>query len=134
MNAIIDFIVQNPLFSLIGTVTLIQVVPIKINPWSWLASQIRKMIVGDLENKLNDLQEDFIDEKINTKRWNVLDFANSCRQERRHTKEEWEHCISELTWYENYCENHHVSNGVMTECAKYLRESYQEHLRNNDFL
>lgn len=134
LDRTLKFIVNNPLFTLIGAVTIIQIAPIKIDPWKWLVRLIKNAIVGDLEKEIKDLSKDVLDEKVNTKRWNVLDFANSCRQGRRHTKEEWEHCISELTWYDDYCERHEIPNGVMIECGKYLRNQYHEHLIKNDFL
>jgi len=70
---------------LFGAVTLIQISPIKINPWSWLGKTIRRALVGDLEAAVKSLTDDFTGEKVASKRWRVLDFANSCRQARMHT-------------------------------------------------
>lgn len=134
IDELIKFIIHNPMFTLIGAFTIIQISPIKIDPWRWVARKIKSLITGDLEREIKDLAKDVLDEKVNTKRWSVLDFMNSCRQGREHTKEEWEHCISELTWYEDYCERHNIPNGVMVECGKYLRAQYHEHLIKNDFL
>lgn len=134
MEKILEFIFNYPWFTFIGAVTLVQITPIKLNPWSWVGKQIRRIIVGDLEKTVNDLKKEFVDEKINNKRWHVLDFANSCRQGRAHTKEEWEHCLDELRWYETYCIKHSVPNGVIEECAKYLRDVYHDRLHKNDFL
>ncbi len=122
------------MFCLIGVITLVQIVPIQINPWSYIMGLIRTSLVGDLEKQVADLTKDMLDEKVNNKRWNILDFANTCRQGRRHTKEEWEHCLEELSWYESYCERHNIPNGVMEETSKYLRGLYQKILHENDFL
>lgn len=134
IDEILKFVIRNPLFTLIGAITVIQITPIKIDPWKWFFRSIKNALVGDLEKEIHDLSKDVLDEKVNTKRWNVLDFANSSRQGRRHTKEEWDHCISELKWYDDYCERHKIPNGVMIECGKYLRNEYHEHLKNDDFL
>lgn len=134
LDYLIEFISRNFAIILVGTVTVIQIVPIKLNPWSWLAETIKNALIGDLEKEVKALQKDMLDEKVNVKRWNILDFQNSCLQERRHTKEEWEHCIDELAWYEDYCKRHEIPNGVMVECGEYLRTSYRRRLEQNDFL
>lgn len=130
----IDFVSHNPWFTLFGAVTLIQIAPIKIDPWKWVLRFIKKAIIGDLEQEIKELKKDVEQEKIDNKRWNILDFANSCRNNRRHTKEEWCHCLSQLKEYETFCEEKHIDNGVIEEDAKYLRELYHERCMKNDFL
>lgn len=134
MADFIDWCLHNPWFTLFGGMTIIQFMPIKINPWSAIGKFIKKCIVGDLEKKVDALTADVEQERIDTKRWNILDFANSCRNGRAHTKEEWNHCLSQLKEYDDYCELNHISNGVITEDGKYLRELYQERNLKNDFL
>lgn len=135
MRSVIDWILANPTFSLIGTVTIIQIAPIKINPWTRLFAMVKKWIgITELEGKITNLTKDLLDEKVNNKRWNILAFGNSCRQGRTHTKEEWDHVLSELSWYEVYCEKHHIANGVIEQMAFYLREEYLKLLKTNDFL
>lgn len=135
MQNVIDWIIANPLFTVIGTVTIIQIAPIKINPWKYIFLCIKKWLgIGDLESKIANLTKDLLDEKVNNKRWNILNFGNSCRQGRRHTKEEWDHALAELSWYETYCEKHNIANGVIEQMALYLRGEYQKLLRDNDFL
>lgn len=135
MQQILEWISNNLIITILGTITLVQIVPIKINPWSWIAKGIRKSLgVTDISDKFDKLQKDFMDEKIDRKRWNILDFGNSCMQGRRHTKEEWDHCLDDLRWYENYCQKHNISNGVIHEMAGFLRDKYKELLIKNDFL
>lgn len=134
MEFFLDFLRDNIIFVLLGTVTLIQIAPIKIDPWSFIFKAYRNWMLGDIEEKIDALAQDLLGEKVNTTRWNILDFANSCRQGRQHTREEWEHCITELAWYENYCEKNNIPNGVIEESSKYLRDTYQHRLIKNDFL
>lgn len=131
---IFRFFSQNLAIILVGTITVIQIMPIKIDPWSWLAKNIKNTLIGDLEREIKSLQKDMLDEKVNNKRWNILNFSNSCLQKHKHTREEWDHCIDELSWYDDYCERHNIPNGVMEECSNYLRETYRERLEQNDFL
>lgn len=131
-------VVGSPWVILIGTFTVIQISPLKINPWSWLGKQIRHLIFGDditkLKSEMESIKNDLLDEKVSSRRWQILNFSNSCIREIPHTKEEWDHCIVDLEWYEEYCEKNRIPNGVMKECAKYLRKRYQDHLAKNDFL
>lgn len=126
--------ITSPSIVLVGAVTLIEIVPIKVNPWKWLFSWIGNAINGDIRKDLTELKRDFEETKTQDKRWRILNFANSCREGKKHTKEEWDHVISEMKEYENYTIKKSISNGVIEANAEYLRELYQERCRNNDFL
>ena len=119
---------------LFGAVTLVEVTPIKLNPWKWLFSWIGNAINGDIRKDLSELKRDFEETKAQDKRWRILDFSDSCRRGETHTKEEWEHVISELKEYERYVLEKEIDNGVLDENAKYIRELYHERNIKNDFL
>ena len=124
----------NPSVVLFSAVTLIEVTPIKLNPWKWLFSWIGNAINGDIRKDLSELKRDFEETKAQDKRWRILDFSDSCRRGEKHTKEEWEHVISELKEYERYVLEKEIDNGVLDENAKYIRELYHERNVKNDFL
>ena len=134
MQTILNILKENLVFTILGAITLVQIAPIKIDPWSSLGRLIKLWLVGDIEADLKNLTTEVYEEKINNKRWNILNFTNSCRRNEKHTKEEWDHCISELKWYESYCEKKGIENGVIEESTKYLRDTYQDRLDKNDFL
>ena len=98
-------IVTYPPVLLVGAVTIIQVTPIKLNPWEWLFSWIGNKVNGDIRKDLAELKRDFEETKAQDKRWNILNFASNCREGKLHTKEEWDHAISELKEYETYIPN-----------------------------
>ena len=132
---------MNPTVILIGAVTLIEITPIKINPWRLLLSWIGNAVNGEdrkniqeINRNLADLKKEFEVNKAQEKRWHILDFVNSCRNGRRHTREEWNHAITELREYEEYTKNNDIPNGVIEEDGKYLRRLFQERNDNNDFL
>lgn len=148
LDALSTFITNNNAFVLVGAVTLIEVAPIKLNPWSnlikWISKKLNadmhtelqelKKEHGEMRQELKELKRDFEDTKAKNMRWNILDFANSCRNGRRHDKEEWGHVMDQLIEYENYTREKNITNGVIEEDTKYLRALYQEILRDNDFL
>lgn len=127
-------LLTNPGVVLVGAVTLIQIAPIKVNPWSWLRKKLSDLIYGEVRKDIREIKEEVTEMKVQNWRWNVLDFANSCKNGRRHTLDEWRHTMSQLAEYERYIERNEISNGVFEEDARYLRESYQEHCKTNDFL
>ena len=141
LQQIIDYFLSSPGLVLFGAVTIIQIAPIKINPWGFALNAIRRFLVGDLEKEIKEqrediqtLKNDFAQEKADNKRWNILDYANSCRNNRRHSKDEWHHVISQLKEYETFVAERGIDNGVMEEEARYLRKNYAEHCEQNDFL
>lgn len=127
---ILNELFANPWVLIFGGITLIEWVPIKVHPWKWIAN----LVFGDIRKDVQSLKNEVTEMKVQNWRWNVLDFANSCKNGRRHTLDEWKHCISQLAEYENYIARNDITNGVFEEDAKYLREGYQEHCKKNDFL
>lgn len=127
-------LLTNPGVIIVGVMSCIELIPIKINPWSWILSLLRNALYGDLRKEIQDVKMELTETKVQNWRWNVLDFANSCRNNRRHSHDEWRHTISQLAEYEAYVERNEITNGVFEEDARYLREEYQKHCTNNDFL
>lgn len=134
MEPIIQYFIDNPGFTLIGALTLIQIAPIKLDPWSKVISFVRSELVGKLEKNMAELRRDVDEEKADRLRWDILDFGNSCRNGRRHSREEWKHCIDQLEKYESFCEKRKIENGVIKEDGKYIRSLYQERNSKNDWL
>lgn len=141
VDRVIDFFIHHPDLAIIIITCIIQIAPIKINPWSalftWIGNKLNHNLsdkIDAVEEKVDCIDREVRDERVQNKRWSILGFANSCRRDVPHTKEEWDHCIEELEWYENYCEKNDVVNGVIEENARWLRKRYQKHLDNNDFL
>lgn len=130
----------------------IQISPIKINPWSKLFKWIGKIITEESNKKIDSLETSITE--TNTKvelettaiktiinenekdriRWEVFDFANSCRNGRRHTEEEFKHIISLNDKYATLLKLTNDKNGVFESNYKYIKELYEERLKNNDFL
>jgi len=141
VNNILQFVIDNPEFVFFGGITLLQIAPIKVDPWVKVLQWLGTMLNGDVQIQLDGLKADMenikadFDDKITSDmRWNILDFSNSCKNGRFHTKEEWHHVISQLGEYEKMIETKKIANGVMREEARYLKELYQERCQKNDFL
>ena len=113
---------------------VVEVAPIKINPWSRIFNWIAEAIVGDLKKEFFEFKKDSESKTADRMRWDILSFANSCRRGQEHSKDEWWHCIAQIKEYEEYTQKKGIINGVIEEDSEYLRELYHERNLKNDFL
>lgn len=99
--------------------SLVQISPIKINPWSTILRWIGNALTGDLRKDLNSLITDF-------RRQTIVKFARECRNDVEHSAEEWNHVLQVAEEYEAYCEKHKIQNGKIRQDTKFVRDLYQE--------
>ena len=111
---------------LILLLSLIQISPIKLNPWDSIFGWIGKKMNGRMQSDLNDLRSKVKDIWINSHRQNILNFARECRNGETHSTEEWNYILNICGEYEEYCTKHHVTNGVVHENTLYIRELFHE--------
>lgn len=112
----------------------VEVSPIKINPIRWLLSKIGDGLNGDIKDQIKELRHDVDENEMDAIRWEVLNFANSCRHGCRHSKDEFEHVIRQNAKYHQLLNRTNRENGVFDLEYKYIREIYERRLRDNDFL
>ena len=120
---------------------VIQISPIKLNPWSKLLGWIGKIINAELLKKIEEQDAKFgnmqriIDENEKDRiRHEVLTFANQCRNHVKHTKDEFQHILAINKKYHDLLDNYHESNGVFDAEYEYILELYHDCQRNNSFL
>ena len=111
---------------LIVLFSLIQISPIKLNPWDAIFGWIGKKINGKMHEQMDELKKAVRDLWINEHRQSILDYARECRAGIEHDAEEWNHILAVAAEYELYCEKNTVSNGVVKADTDYIRCLYQE--------
>ena len=118
-----------------------EISPIKINPVSsflkWLGRKLNGELQGQLdklEGKFDRLAEDVDGNRVEQIRWEILDFANSCRHKRKHTKDEFTHILQQHSKYEELIQKRGIENGVIDEEYKYIVEVYNRCCHENSFL
>ena len=128
-------------FLFVLLLTIIQIAPIKINPWDkilvWFGNHMNADLVRRVdvsEEKLDEHIRDSSEERIRKIRADILDFGNACMNGRPHTKEEFEFVISECDAYEKHIEKMQIKNGVATATIAEIRRLYEKKLQNNTFL
>lgn len=140
---IIEWIVEHwGLIAVIGSLFVEFTPAIKFSPiktiFKWIGTVINGNIskqLSEIETRLNDQQRSIDENELDRIRWEVLDFANACRNNRRHTKDEFEHIINQNTKYHDMlkkCEK--KKNGVFDLEYTYIIELYQKCQRENSFL
>lgn len=106
--------------------SLIQISPLKLNPWDNVFAWLGRKLNGSMEYKIEHLQKQVLELWINAHRQTILTFARECRGNVEHSAEEWSTLLNLCEEYERYCNTHNVNNGVVRENTRYLRQLFQE--------
>lgn len=131
MAGVFNWILAHWAFSAFVLGTVIQITPvIKFNPWTWIGN----LFLGGIRKELGEVRRQMDENEIDRIRWEVLDFANSCRNGRRHTKDEYQHIITLNGKYKTLLQKTNDQNGVFDAEYEYIKDLYAERQRKNDFL
>lgn len=117
-----------------GSITVIEVVPIKINPWSKFFSWIGNAMLGDFKEDMLTFKKEQEAKNANDMRWSIINFANSCRRGEQHSKDAWCHVLNQIREYEKYTDEHDIVNGVVDADSEYLHRLYEDRCMKNDFI
>ena len=122
--------------------TLIQVAPIKINPWTWLIRKFGDALshntivkVDNLIRKVDLLEKDISQDRAQNARSRILRFGDELRLKQRHSKDMFDSTLIDIDIYEKYCLKHsEFANNVTLATISIIKDTYQECLINNNFL
>ena len=133
---------------LVVLLTLIQISPIKINPWSWIARCIGRAFNADVLKQLDELKkeqegtrsklEDHIktdeEDRADERRANILRFNNELVREIPHTREEFLEILTDIDVYERFCRDHpDYKNNRAVHAIANIGRVYDERLKKHDF-
>jgi len=129
--------------------TVIQIAPIKINPWSAIAKWLGKAINTDVLHELDDVKKgqkdtrEALDEHIrmddernaDSHRQRILQFNNELLRDIPHTEEDFIEILAEIDFYEDYCQTHpEYKNNRAIHAIGHIGRVYDERLQKHDFL
>lgn len=128
--------------ALLLAMTLVQIAPVKLNPWSALAGAIGRAINADVTRELSEIKAKLeghiqMDDRrtADGHRARVLHFNNELLRSIDHTKEEFIEVLAEIDAYERYCAEHpEYPNNRAILAIENIREVYRERLKKHDFL
>lgn len=128
--------------TLLVLMTLVQLAPIKINPWSTIARWVGKAINGEVLDKLGHVEKR-LDEHIKTDderdadlhRTRILQFNTELLRDIRHTEEDFSEILYNIDCYERYCREHpDYQNNMAVHAIANICRVYDERLAKHDFL
>ena len=127
---------------LVGILSLVQITPIKINPWSALFKWLGRMINGELSDKIDALAKkvDQLEAKEDqrdavNKRVRILRFEDELQRDQKHTKDSFDQVMSDITDYNQYCSDHpKFRNDQTVQTVEHIRKVYADRLERHDFL
>ncbi len=89
---------------LLVLLTLIQITPVKINPWSWFARKIGRAVNGELSAKVDklgidvrSLRREFEEREATVCRTHILRFGDEILHGVRHSKEHFDQILTDIT-------------------------------------
>lgn len=134
---------------LFGGSIVIQIVPIKINPWTFILKRVGKIMnedtdkkvtevmakMEDLEDKVGDMEEKReMDRAMNARR-RILRFSDECIRKEQHSKEYFDNVLEDISEYKRYCEDHpKFKNEKCVLAVSNIEKAYNHCLEYNDFL
>lgn len=143
--------------------TLIEITPIKLNPWSWFGKIVGKAFTGevikeigtikqdigglkndiggvqqevkDIKKDVGDIREEAKEREATNRRTRILEFGDEILHDVDYSKEHWDSILMDITEYEHYCDDHpHYMNNVAKATIKHIKHMYDKHLDEDNFL
>lgn len=105
--------------------SLIEISPIKINPWSTLCKWLQRQL------SLDEIKEDLMD----SRRTRIIRFDDELIEKREHRKDMFDAILVDCDKYEKFCKSHHgYVNSVADDSIHHIKEVYAELKREDAFL
>lgn len=123
---------------LLVLMTMIQIAPVKLNPWSWFGNQINKDLLVEIKtmkSEIDTIRDENREVHAKDCRVRILRFADEIYLETPHSQEHFKQILGDITHYERYCESHpEFENQIAVAAIEQIKETYIERLRKHDFL
>jgi hypothetical protein len=128
-----EWIKFHPEIAIIGAVTLIQIAPIKLDPWTMLAKWFRRVASGEIEQRLSSIEKkiDRVENTIEEReavlaRTHILRFNDELHNGLHHSSEYFLQTIDDIAKYDQYCAAHpNFANGRTVIACEQIRETYK---------
>ena len=129
--------------------TLLQVAPVKINPWSAIARWVGRALNSEVLKELADVRSTQqvtakkLDDHIaadevrhaNRLRERILQFNNELLRNIPHTREDFIEILAVIDAYNSYCRTHEdYQNNRAIHAIKNIERVYDDRLQKRDFL
>ena len=114
--------------------SIIQIAPIKVNPWSYILKKLGNIMNEDiiekvekLGNDLKSLQKSCDERAMNDCRTRILRFNDEIIHGTRHTKEHFDQILIDISTYESYCSAHeNYKNNIANLAIERIKSTYKK--------
>ena len=128
--------------------TLLQIAPIKINPWSAIAKTVGRAINAEVLKELDEMKSVQKDTRerlerhievdnerdADNKRASILQFNMEIVRNIRHTREDFIEVLTHIDAYEQFCTDHpNYPNSRAVIAIANIKRVYEDRLQKNDF-
>lgn len=122
--------------SLFVLLTLVQIAPVKINPWSKLAKAIGNALNGgDVMAKLEEHIRIDDERDADMHRARILQFNTELLRDAKHTEEDFNEILYNIDCYERYCREHpEYQNNRAVHAIMNIKRVFDERMEKHDFL
>lgn len=129
--------------------SIVQIAPIQIDPWttffSWIGKTINKDVLAELKTVKEDLngvhkELDSMKEaeevrEANAARNRILRFDDELRRKIDHSEEFWDQTLDDVTFYRSFCDSHDkYPNSKADYAMKNIEVTYHEVKKENKFI
>lgn len=127
---------------------LIEIAPIKVNPWSAIVKKLGKEFNEDINNQLTGLQKQIAQQSealkearkisdrreiANLRRY-ILQFNSEIIREVPHTQEDFVEALDAIQDYRNFCKGHpDYSNGRIPHAIANIENTYEKLMAQHEF-
>lgn len=133
----------------LGLSTVVQIAPIKINPWSTLAGWVGRAINGEVIREMAELKNDILEVKQDIQgvkdtdaerdakqaRARILQFGDELIHDVRHSKEHFDDVLQDMDDYEHYCKDHpEFKNNRTHATTQHILDVYHKCMEDHSFL
>jgi len=134
---------------LLVVITLVQIAPIKVDPWSAIAKAIGRAVNADVLQDLSEVKEQQrrtqeelerhvrMDDERNADmhRARILQFNTELLREARHTEEDFNEIFHNIDCYERYCREHpEYQNNRAIHAIRNIKRVFDDRMKKHDFL
>ena len=135
--------------ALFVVLTLVEIVPVKVNPWSAIARAIGRALNSEVLKELDTvkttqkatakkLDDHIVADEVryaDRHRERILQFNNELLRSIPHTREDFIEILAVIDRYNTYCKTHEAyKNNRAVHAVKNILRVYDERLEKRDFL
>ncbi len=131
--------------AVIAGMSLVEISPIKINPWSWFGNVLNKGIIEkldkhgkeieELRNDVSAVRKEVNENSATSSRYRILRFDDELLHDIKHTKEHFDQILVDIDIYEGFCKrNPDFKNNLAVMAISHIKSVYQKCSVDNSFL